>query len=189
MAKTRFIICLCILLSVYSGCIVVGVRDRFSFDKSSSDKPIGEFVPDYYVQNNTSRVYLPFFRIDREKPPHDLVLLLYDQTYRQSSVGFETIVLESMTVEYSNGGLVDLLSSKAESERTLPVAHGKAVYADCAKLTLKGAIDRRESFVVILTGKAISSTGEEVPFRSKERYQFDGTRWTCWTLMQELSGA
>jgi hypothetical protein len=165
------------------GCIIVGARDEF---RRYSNESVGPFVPDFYIEKSQSHIYLPLLRVDLDRLPHDVVLLLYDQTYTNTSRHFDKVVLESVIVEYADGETVELLSpDKPEAERTFSVPKGKDVFGKDAKLTFKAAISRGEAFTLILRGRAIPSSGPDVPFRSAERYRFDGRKWTWWTLTQE----
>lgn len=171
-----------------SGCIVVGGRDQFEWSKESAVAD-GRFVPDTFMDPHTSRTYLPFFRIDLENPPHDLVLLLYDQTYEQSSEGMSHIIINSVTVKTESEGVVTILSEKEPLEsRTYKIAKGQDLYGPDAKRRFAGAITSRESFTTTIDGTSISDSGEHFPFQRVETFRYLGRKWTVWTLYQELSG-
>lgn len=177
-----------ILLTVLSGCLVVGVRDAFKYEVEKSQS-IGDFVPDASIRKNDRRSYLPFVLIDISRLPHDLVLLTYDQTYRESSEQFCTIVFDSVKVEFDKGHSKTLLSDASPAaSRTFSVAKGRDVYEDKAKIMLPNAIDRSESFTLQYSGRAITADARESPFSASVYYRYDGKDWTCWTLMQEWAG-
>lgn len=169
---------------IISGCIIVGVHDQFT--SHSGKESAGMFVPDFYIQKQQSRFYLPLLRVDVDRLPHDLVLMLYDQTYTNTSRFFDKVVLESVTVEFPDRETVELVSTDTLAElRTYSVPKGKDVFRKDANLTFRGAVARSETFTLILKGTAIKPNGEEVPFRSAQRYEYNGRKWSCWTLMQE----
>jgi hypothetical protein len=178
-----------LMLSIAStGCIVIGSRDKFK-SQTNQELVVGEFVPDAYISPNDWRMYVPFFRIDREQPPHDLVLHLYDPTYRRTSDGFDHIVLDYVAISFASGKHKTLISRDSPvAGRTFEVARGKAVYDDRGSKRFNGAIEYSESFTLTVVGACISSEGERVPFKRLDSYEYSGRDWTCWTLMQELSG-
>jgi len=187
--STRSGVLAVLTLSILStGCIVIGSRDKFE-SHVKQQLIDGAFVPYAYIAPNKKRLYVPFFRIDREYPPHDLVLLLYDQTYEQSSDAFDQIILDDVAISFENGKHKSLISPDSPAaERTYTVARGNAVNDERGKKRFVAAIEYSESFTLTIVGECVTLTGERVPFRRFVWYKYDGRDWTCWTLMQELSG-
>ncbi|MFO0914801.1 MAG: hypothetical protein U0795_17720 [Pirellulales bacterium] len=184
----RVPLALLVLGGPISGCVVLGVRDEYSYDRDKSHAE-GAFIPDTYVQKNERSRYLPFVRLDTSRPPHDLVLLTYDQNNSGLSDRYENIELESVQITFDSGEAKTLLSASTAAERqSFPVAKGDDVLQKEAKVVFGGAIDRLESFTLQYSGRAVTANGENAPFSVREYYKYDGKDWTLWTLMSEWAG-
>src|SRR5262245_40689273 len=70
-----------------TGCFIFGVRDNYA-TKRTDCAETGEFVPDFYLTKHTTSIPLFPFHIELDRPPHDLVMLTFDQTFHESHEGF-----------------------------------------------------------------------------------------------------
>ena len=167
------------VVAFVSGCLVVGQRDDFEYVCDGSYES-GHFVPPSYIAPRKQNVYLPFVWIFNEEPPHDLALDTFDPSYLRTSKPFETIVLESLQIEYRGETPIDLVSLEQPLEqRTHKVAHEqKEMVAETATVVFKGAITRRDNFILKLRGHAIDKQGQQHPFEARGVYQFKERRWS-----------
>lgn len=167
------------------GCIIIGNRDRYTYDRSASSQS-GVFCPYTYLWENTKTVTLPLFRVENETLPHDLRMLTFDQTYSKTHKGFERFVVDTMTVEFANGETVAIISSDTPiSERTFVIPKDREVFSDDATRVFKGVITQRASFTLRISGTAIGDDGESVPFESNTTYRYDGQNRTFHTIFDE----
>jgi hypothetical protein len=160
-----------------SGCMIIGRNDEFEFDKSASHVT-GEYAPDFYVDKHKQNVVLPFLWIYAERPPHDVVMLNFDQTYEAASEGYTEVVIDSLTIEREGESPVELVSSALPlAERTYAIAKDSGKVKDKATVVFKAAIPDRRGFTLSLRGYAVDARGKHFPFERRETYRFEGQRW------------
>jgi len=182
--------CIVIFALAASGCVVVGSRERFEYSDTDSVEE-GAFVPKITYAHTVSRTYLPFFRIDLEHAPYDLVLSLYDQANAKSPEAVVVVVIEVLQVESESEGVRTLLSAESpEVTRTFKAVHQDGLKNGNLQFAKRfdGVIKNSESFKITTQGYGVTSTGEKIPFRIVNPYRYDGHEWTCWTTLHELNG-
>ena len=172
------------------GCMIMGRRDRFEYDKAASAMT-GEFAPDVYIDLRKQRVWLPpLFRIEIEGAPHNLVMLTFDQTYHRSDQGFQQFVIERMEMQVGDEPPQLLLSPETPlDQRTFVIAKGGAVAReDEAQHVFTGAITQPANFTMKMTGYAVRDNGEQVPFTRTITYRYDRRDSSFHTLFDEWAG-
>ncbi|TWU40574.1 hypothetical protein [Novipirellula artificiosorum] len=186
----RSIIGIAFVATVSSGCMIVGLDDKFTLaERFSKESPIEScvLVAEPIIEHDVSRLYFPFVRIDNRRLPHDLVVNLYKQTGLQVGPDFETVVFESIKMVYPDGRRKVLLAAdQPHSQRTFPVAEAKQLLTEETQVRFAGAVDQADSFVLTCLGTAVSQSGPGIPFETRLRYRYDGKNWDWMTLSQEF---
>lgn len=186
----RSIVGIALATTVSSGCMIVGLNDKFTVDERSSNESLIEshaVVAEPNIQRDVSRFYFPFVRIDNRRLPHDLVVNLYNQTDHQVKPDFESAIFESIEMVYPDGRRKVLLAADQPLlQRTFPVARANHALNEETQVRFAGAVDRADSFVLRCSGTAISQSGPGIPFETRLRYRYDGKNWNWMTLSQEL---
>lgn len=185
----RSIVGIALVATVSSGCMIVELNDEFTIDERLSNETLIEsyaVVAEPRIEHEVSRFFFPFVRIDNRRLPHDLVVSLYNQTYDQEGTNFESAILESIDMVYSDGRRKVLLGAdQPQPQRTFPVAKAKWL-TEKTEVRFAGAIDRADSFVLKCSGTAVSQLGAKIPFETRLRYRYDGKNWDWMTLSQEI---
>ena len=186
----RFIVGIALVASINSGCMIVSLKDEFTFDgRFSNELPIKSYsvVAEPEIERDLSRVYLPFVRIDNRRLPHDLIIKLYNQTNDQTGPVFETAIFESIEMVYPDGRRKALVNAdQPQPQRSFPIANGKQWLTEETQVRFADAVDQADSFVLKCSGTAVSQSGSAVPFETRLRYRYDGKSRYWMTLSQEI---
>ena len=164
-----------------SGCIVVGLYDEY--DSLDNELAEGQFAPDVFVNNDRRNFVIPFFLIQVDRNSSDLVLELFDSTYKRRSKGFSEVVLDEILIEYANGESKSIVSEDSLlAERTFSVAQEDEFFSPKCTKTFSGVLDKKTSFVVTIKGVGILDSGERIPFKRTCSYEYNGRDLKCFFL-------
>lgn len=177
------LLALALVVQLLPGCIMIGRHDAFDYQLSEKEAS-GEFMPYLYIKHNTLNIPLLLFRVDIDRLPHSMVMLQYDQTYKSTDEGFESFVLDTLSLTFSDGSKVECINpERPVEERTFTISNKEN--RKYQKHVFDGVITQRQDFTVHTIGTSIKADGQKVRFKRITKYRFSGRAFTFRTILDE----
>jgi len=172
------------ILLTTGGLIVVAGPD-YSYDYGYGSKESGSgFIPRHF-HLEWDPTPIPLFpvvlHVWKLSVPRDLIINRSDPTYLESHSGFEAFRVDSLTITYDSGRVVQLISPEVElSDRTFTVTREWD-----KRIIIEGAIDEKSGFIYRIEGESIRNDGVAFPFTYEVRHDYRwvvewGTRFEYW---------